>query len=115
MVASSTKLNVLEAVDPPAIVKPVVAAVSVRPSYVLLTSASVPASVARVPELGKVTLLLALTVRVVLNPVPGALPLRVNEFPPLSTPVPPFDAGKIPPEIEKILSTAFFTNCVLAI
>ena len=57
---------------------------------VLLLSVSEPVSVARVPVVGRVTVVFAVAVRVVLNaPEVVRLPPRVIVLVPLLTPVPP--------------------------
>ena len=59
-------------------------------TMVLLVSVSAPASVARVPAVGRVTLVGAVEVRVVAKaPDVVRLPPRVIVFPVLFTPVPP--------------------------
>jgi hypothetical protein len=58
---------------------------------VLLVNASVPARVARVPVVGRVTLVVAVAVRVVAKaPDVVRLPPRVIVLPVFATPVPPY-------------------------
>ena len=58
---------------------------------VLFVNVSVPARVARVPEVGSVTLVAPVTVNVVANaPLVVRLPPRVIVLVPLLTPVPPY-------------------------
>jgi len=95
-VASEETVNVLDVV-PPAMVKPVVAAVGVNPLIVLPVNASAPANVAKVPVVGKVTVVAAVEVSVVWYAPPVVkFPPRVIVFPVLATPVPPLAPATMP-------------------
>lgn len=82
-----SKVNVFPAVP----VSVYVPAVKLFPFMVLLVKASVPANVAKVPVVGNVTLVVAVSVRVVPNaPDVVKLPPNVIVLPVLATPVPPY-------------------------
>ena len=69
------------------------------PLIVLLVSVSLFESVAKVPETGRVTLVSAVTAKVVLNaPEVTRLPPKVMVLPVLATPVPPLAPFKMPPK-----------------
>ena len=70
------------------------------PLIVLLVSVSLLESVAKVPETGKVTLVSAVTAKVVLNaPEVTRLPPSVMVLPALLMPVPPLAPFKMPPRV----------------
>ncbi len=70
------------------------------PLIVLLVSVSLFERVAKVPETGKVTLVLAVTAKVVLNaPEVTRLPPKVMVLPALLMPVPPLAPFKMPPRV----------------
>ena len=107
MVASPDNVSVFEFVVPPAILKPVAAAVNVKSLTVLFVSASVPASVDNVPAVGSVIIVLLVVFKVISAPVFDTpvvvkflpvliLPPRVIVLPVLSIPVPPFAPKTIP-------------------
>jgi hypothetical protein len=80
-----------------AVATPRVGVVKIGFVKVLFVSVSVPARVARVPVVGKVTDVAAVLVNVVAKaPEVVKLPPKVMVLVPLSTPVPPLAPGKIP-------------------
>ena len=79
-------------------------------SMVLFVKVSVPASVAKVPVVGKVTIVGAVVIKVVAKaPEVTRLPPRLIVFPELSIPVPPLDPDTIPvrelPAAPTVIST----------
>jgi hypothetical protein len=100
MVASPDNVSVFEFVVPPAILKPVGAAVKLKSLMVLFVSASVPSSVDKIPEVGSVRVVVLVVFKVISAPVFDTpvvvkflpvliFPPRVIVLLPLLTPVPP--------------------------
>ena len=91
IVALAPTDKVVLVVVPPAIENPAPNAVGVKPFIVLFVNASVPANVATVPVVGKVTFVAPVVVKVTLfAPLVVKFPPSVIVFPVLSIPVPPF-------------------------
>ena len=83
-VTSPTTVKVVLVLVPPAIEKPVARAVGLIPLIVLFVSVSVPLKVAKVPLVGRVTLVMSVVVMVVVK-LPDVVnaPPNVIDFPPI--------------------------------
>ncbi len=84
-------------VVPPAIVNPVRLLVSCRPLKLLFVNASAPDNVAKVPLIGRETLVVPIVFKVkAFDPLVVKLPPKVMVLPVLFTPVPPFAPEIVP-------------------